>query len=100
MENYPKRIILDLATIHDARNRLFGLIFAREVEVQQLEDPSFAIEVPETEEELMAAVRELEELRQAHTEERLRRGGEFTAYWNVSAMIDEMENDAIKQQED
>ena len=90
---------LDIPTIHEARKRLFGMIFAREVEIRQLEDPDFAIEEPETLDGLLEATRELGEMRPQYHEERKRREVEFTAYENVSNMIDELENDAIKQQE-
>lgn len=97
-EPYPEPY-LDIPTIHEARKRLYGIIFAREVEIRQLEDPSFAFEKPETEEELIQAARELDELRRAHAVARDKRDDEFIAYENVSNMIDELENDAIKQLE-
>ncbi len=90
---------LDIPTIHEARVRLYGIIFAREVEIRQLEDPSFVVEKPETEEELIQAARELEEQRRAHKITRDKRDAEFIAYRNVSNMLDELENDAIKQLE-
>lgn len=88
---------LHVPTIHNLRDRLIGYIFSREVEVRLLEDPRFTIPEPETLEERMAAARELEEVRQNFKKTRIKREGEFEALWAVMNILDEAENDAIKQ---
>jgi hypothetical protein len=88
---------LDIETIHEARRRLFGIIFARQVEIRSFRSGKSPEDM--TDEELIEAVREQEEIRKQHLSERDKRSGEFETFWSVSAMLDDMENDAIKQRE-
>lgn len=91
---------LDVSTIQEVRKRLLGIIFARQVGIALTSQPDFTRAEPQTDAELISAVRQMDEY--FEQEEPLiaeSRRIERENLWEFMGVIDELENEALKQHE-
>jgi hypothetical protein len=90
---------LDVVQVQEFRRRVLGAMFARQVELLLPHRPNIDPKSM-TYAELLEVVRQNDELEDGLTLQAATRRAEREAYWQVIRLIDDMENEAIKQADD